>query len=215
MKNKPSVLNVEALPVTVDNRPARAAQMGGLVLRSAIAAVPVLGGSVSVLVENHLSEQQRVRIDHLYTRLSQLEEEMSEVASAKLESSYSEPLLEYATQNAIQAQDSYRASVIANILYHLRGDDPHEIVRRFLIELAANLTQYELALLMNYSHVDGRDQSDISEFRKQLLEVHADGETINDVRQFSQRRLESYSLLNSAQNRPEATSMGEKLLSVL
>lgn len=188
----------------------RADSPGGIALRSAVAAVPVLGSSVSVLIESRLSAIQRDRIDSLFKQLSELQQSIAEQNQA---SSYTESLLEYAALSTLKAQDNYRAKVIANILYYLSDDDPHEVVRRFLIELAATLTQYELALLLNYSN--DREGDHTSAFRRLLMEMNSDGNSIEDVRKFSEARLSSYELLNASQDQPSLTPLGEKLLGVL
>ena len=191
----------------------KADHIGARVFRSAIAAVPFVGGSISVMVESHLSSLQRKRIDELFSRLSELDSQVEKMSETPAFEGFSESLLEYAAMSVIRAEDEHRASVVANILHHLRDDDPHEIVRRFLIELATHLTRYELALLLNYSGARRDDQS--SAFRQLLMNIHSTASEIDEVRAFSQSRLTFYGLLDVSKNPPSVTAMGEKLLSVL
>lgn len=187
---------------------------GGLILRSAIAAVPVLGGSISVIVENRLSEKQTIRIDDLYNRLHELNTQLEARDGLTAIDEISEPLLEFATRSAIRAHDDHRPKIIANLLFDLDGTDPNEIVRRVLIEIASSLTLYELSILVSYSNSSEISQK-TSTFQKILLNLHLDNPTLSELRGFSQNRLETFKLIVITDGGPVLTQIGHKLVSAL
>lgn len=204
-----------------DEQPARAslpAQLAGhadtpigLTLRAAIASVPFVGGSASLLVEARLSRLQSQRVDALFQRIAELE---SCAAGATQAAQPSEALFEAAVAAAAATPDQERPRAFANILYlEEAGDDHAEVLRRFLIEVLATLSRYEIALLMSYSPGDEHDPN--SQFAKRLLALHSNNPEVEDVRQFAIDRLQTFRLVSIDGGRLEVTRIGHHLLSAI
>lgn len=187
----------------------------GLTLRSAIAAIPLVGGSISVLVESQLSARQSGRIDLLFARLSELETRFANLKDSEDRAAHpSESLLEHAVTAAASTPDQERARVFADIVFlEGAGRDRSEVLRRFLIEVMATLTRYEMALLLRYGPVDAATSG--TPFAEQLLELHTHNPEVDDVRQFSMQRLATFRLIDRPDGDVQLTPVGKKLLSVI
>lgn len=187
----------------------------GLTLRSAIASIPFVGGSLSILVEARLSARQTARIDALYGRIAELEEQWRLLPSQTNATTLpSEGLLEFATAAAASTVDQDRPYVFANILYlQEAGEDRAEILRRFLIEVCASITRYEVALLMRHGPKIESHQS--STFAAQLLTLHAQSPEIDEVREFSLDRLATFRLIDRSGTDIQLTAIGKQLLTVI
>lgn len=183
----------------------------GLTLRAAIASIPFVGGSASLLVEARLSRLQSQRIDVLFQRIAELE---GRVASTAQVAQPSEALLEAAVAAAAATPDQERPRAFANILYlEGAGDDHAEVLRRFLTEVLATLSRYEIALLMSHSTGDEHDPN--SQFAKRLLALHSNNPEVEDVRQFAIGRLQTFRLISNDGGRLEITRIGHHLLSAI
>ncbi|MBO9545431.1 hypothetical protein [Caulobacter sp.] len=191
----------------------------GVGLRSAIAAIPLVGGCVSVIVESHLSARQGQRVDQLFARIHEIDQQLAFLNGAAGDASgaawFSESLLEQATVAAAATADQDRARVFANILFFGAegGQDQTEIFRKFLIEVCANLTRYELALLLKMD--DMLDTEKASEFAKILLDLHVRHPELDEIREFSMSRLFTYRLISAPTADAHLTKVGRHLISVL
>jgi len=183
----------------------------GLTLRAAIASIPFVGGSASLLVEARLSRLQSQRVDMLFQRIAELEGRAAGPAQA---AQPSEALLEAAVVAAAATPDQERPTAFANILYlEGAGDDHTEVLRRFLTEVLATLSSYEIALLLSHSPGDEHDPN--SKFAKRLLALHSNNPEVEDVRQFAIKRLQTFCLVSIDGGRLEVTRIGQHLLSAI
>ncbi|MEI9850321.1 MAG: hypothetical protein WDN24_04995 [Sphingomonas sp.] len=181
------------LPALVD---AHADAPMGLTLRSAIASIPFVGSSISVIVEAKLNERQARRIDALYARLNMLETRLESGDAHAPTLPPSEALLEMAARAAATTVDDERPPLFANALYlEGVGDDRSEILRKFLLEVLATLTRYEMALLLRYAPAP--PAATRSDFADILLRLHAENPEVATVRDFSLGRLAIFRLSSS------------------
>lgn len=189
----------------------------GRSLRAIIAAIPLLGSSISVFVEAHLSARQAERINSLYDRIAEIEQGRAtpgnNAQSRAFSAPYSESLLENATNAAARTDDSDRAAVFANILYFEPANDPTEVVRRHLIEICTVLTRYELALLLSLSRLTKNDSP--TEFARLLMAMRLNAPDLEEVHTFSLARLATFRLIDGDSSKAEVTTFGRKVLSVI
>ncbi len=197
----------EIVHTVIDKAVAKADSLPGLTLRSALAALPFVGSSLSVVVEARLSSRQAARIDALYDRLSKLESTNASTMH------YSESLLEHATRNAMQRADDKMPRVFANILAINHSDDPDEVFRLFLLEVTSSLSRYELALLVRLA--GDTYHPGASDMAQTLLSIHTHTPDLEDARAFALSRLSVYKLINSAASDAEVTPVGRKLIHLL
>jgi hypothetical protein len=174
------------------------------ILRSAIAAIPLVGGSISVLVESELTSRQGKRIEILYARLAELE-------AQHLTASYSENLLEYASARVQHAPDPLHSRIAANLLVFESEHDATEVVRTHLVDIATSLSLFQLALLMQLSN---RDNQDLAATKK-LLELDTTSDHLAPVRAYSIRRLCELSIATKKGEKIVLASMGNKIASAI
>lgn len=180
-------------------------------LRALVAAVPVVGGSISLLIEAELSARQSARVSHLFERISEIENDLR--AAQQGGTVYSEVLLEHAALRVRSSPETFRARVLANCLFIDYEEDAHEIVRHHLIELAVNLTTLELAILLGTSSEIGFEGS--SSLREHLHQIDLGDPMTEDLRGYSRQRLEGFGLISSAEPSGKLTRIGEKLSKAL
>lgn len=186
----------------------------GIGLRAALAAIPFVGGSASIVVETHLSARQSQRVEELCARLAVLDEQLSILAQQGAQQpTYSEGLLEHAAAAAAATADPGRARVFADLLHCIDGtEDPTELIRRFLIDACATLSRYELALLLKLGEADTASTSD---YGRKLLELHTKHPDLDEIRSFSLARLATFRLLTSDAPDGQLTHVGRLLISAV
>src|ERR1700684_1299589 len=180
-----------------------------LALRAAVAAIPIVGGSISVLVEAHLSAHRADVINRLFQRISELEQKGA--GSRLHHTPYSDALLTRAIHSAIASDDPARAPIFANVLYIDPNADPSETVRQYLIEICSTLTRYELALLLSLSRTT-IDPTTTTDFARALLQLRLNTPDLEDIHAFALARLANFRLLTDATTKAEVTPLGRKLL---
>lgn len=181
-----------------------------IALRALIAAVPIVGGSVSVFVESRLAANQSKRIDALFTRLHQLETQRAQGPTPSREAPFSENLLEHAVRATSKTSDEHRARIIANVLYVYEAGDSDEVLRRQLIDIAEILTPLEIALLMRTA--DTAQTSSFAGLPEALFRLNVSTPDIAELRTFSLKRLFSYGLVTSADSGGALTNIGRQLM---
>jgi hypothetical protein len=182
----------------------------GLTLRAAIASIPIVGSSVSVIVEAKLSKRQSDRVETLFLRIAALE--ASAVSSAAHRPS--DALVEAAVMASAGTADQERPAAFANILYlNGAGHDGEEVLRRFLLEVLATLSRYEIALLLRHAPDDGDARK--SDFAERMLNVHSRNPEVDEVRQFALGRLETFRLIRIEKGVVDVTKVGRHLLSAV
>lgn len=178
-------------------------------LRASIAAIPIIGGSISVLVESEISKRQAERVEQLLNRIAEIEASLGKT-EFHFDPAVEDELLESAVNKAKAATEHFRSRLIANCLFAERDKDPKGIIRRHLIELAGTLTILELAIISSvYSRDMLNDQP--SEVMKALHKIDlADGETA-EIREYAHQRLTQFLLLEAKSDRLLLTKVGELL----
>ncbi len=183
----------------------------GLTLRAAIASIPIVGSSASVLLEARLSKRQMDRVEALCLRIAQLE---ASTASSEPANGPSDALVEAAVIASSSTADQERPAAFANILYlEGAGDDRDEVLRRFLLEVLATLSRYEIALLLRHAPNDGDVAK--SDFAERLLDLHSRNPEVDEVKQFALGRLETFRLIRIEKGTVDVTKVGRHLLSAI
>lgn len=186
----------------------------GLTLRAAVAAIPFVGGSLSVLIESRLAARQSERISLLFNRIAEIERTISNDSKEPFGSlPFSETLLEHATNATLQTSDDKRPLMFANMLFSDADTDPTELMRRLLIDIGTVLTRYEIALLLHICRDE--ELKPTTEFSKTIFDMHTSGTEFSDVRKFSLGRLSTFGLIGEAREDTEVTSLGLRLLSAI
>lgn len=181
-------------------------------LRALVAAVPFVGGSISVLIESDLSARQSVRLNHLFERVAELQRELSTTLEQK-DLPFSEALLEKAAVRAKGATESFRARILANCLFLDAETDHDEVLRYHIVELASSLTTLELAILLGMDQALAEVAS--NDLKQHLLKINLGGPTTKDLRDYSRQKLATLGLVTEPGPSARVTRIGQKLTSVL
>jgi hypothetical protein len=187
-----------------------------------MSSVPLIGSAVSVVMEAKLTEAANGKIEaalrQVSERVARLENDAvgpnDLAAIARSEHFPTEPLLQLLVHKAAQADDTFRPRLLANVLFAKAESGLQEIIRAHLIEVAATLTNFELAILMRVDQVsNARPPSNLS---RKLREMDLNGAGLSGVRDFSYGRLGMFKLIQeNSQKGHVVTPIGHNILDAI
>lgn len=182
-------------------------------LRAAVAAIPGVGGSMSVIIESEISKRQSERVELLMERIDELEKSFGREHLSNDE--VEDELLLRAVLHVRNSTEFSRTRILANCLFIKRSEDADGVLRSHLLELAGTLTVLELAILRSIQENRGGQEIQSSDLAHALHRIDlADGATA-EVREYARGHLKQMLLVDTEGDHEFLTGVGELLASAV
>lgn len=182
-------------------------------LRAAVAAIPGVGGSMSVIIESEISKRQSERVELLMERIEELENSFNR--GHLLNNEVEDDLLLRAVLHVRNSTEFSRARLLANCLFVKKSEDADGVLRSHLLELASTLTVLELAILKSIQGRRSGQETQGSELAHALHRIDlADGATA-EVREYARGHLKQMLLVDTEGDHEFLTGVGELLASAV
>ena len=176
--------------------------------RMLLAAIPMVGGSATVLVDKKIAERQNERLT------AYLSDIVSRLESLEEKGFPSDQMIEKGAESSKLSFEAWKPYLFAAIVAG-KAVKADEVVRHSLIECVSNLSELEFCTLTSLA-VGGPELKIVAEFselRAVLSKLEAQDAAVVALRNAAFSRLQSYGLINrESKGAATPTQLGMRLL---